>query len=394
MSVCLRNSFIFSASAALAFGLVGHAAALEAEDVASRLSSALANSGYQISWASASMNGDAVVLEGVKAGVAGMDEQAELGAIVLNGVEEADNGAITVDMATLSDYELEEDGFKVTISGASMSDLVLPADGAEKTLRSIVPYTGLALGGINVAGPDGEIFNMSNLTATMNIPEDGGQADYTSKIESFTLNSAAFPEPEARAAFAALGYSVVEGSMDSFGVWNPDDGRMTIDKMAIDVKEAGTLDFNMDIAGYTMEFIESLQSMQKKMMEDGEDESTGIAMLGLMQQITFNSAKIRFDDNSLTNKILEFVAAQQGMKPSDIANQAKAILPFALAQLNNPEFTAEITAAVSAYLDNPQSIEVSAKPGTPLPIAMLIAGGMSAPENLPNQLGVKVTANQ
>jgi hypothetical protein len=82
------------------------------------------------------------------------------------------------------------------------------------------------------------------------------------------------------------------------------------------------------------------------------------------------------------------------MKPSDIANQAKAILPFALAQLNNPEFATQVTMAVSAYLDNPQNIEVNANPGTPLPVALLIAGGMSAPENLPNQLGVKVLANQ
>lgn len=394
MTVCFRRSFVLSAGVALAIGFSGAASAFEAEDVAGRLAETLSKSGYDISWASSSVNGDAIVLEGVKAGMIGMDEQVALGAIVMNGVAEAGDGAYTVDNVSLSDYMIEEDGFKVAISGASLSGLVLPAEGAEKTLRSIIPYTGMALASVNVAGPDGEIFNMANLDATMNIPDDGSQASYTSTVESFTVNSASFPEAEARAAFAALGYSTLEGSMDANGLWNPEDGRMTIDKMAIAVNDAGILDFNMDIAGYTVEFIESLQSMQKKMMEEGEDESTGIAMLGLMQQITFNSAKIRFDDNSLTYKIMDFVAAQQGMKRTDIANQAKAILPFALAQLNNPDFTAQITSAVSAFLDDPQSIQVSAEPGTPLPIAMLIAGGMSAPENLPNQLGVKVTANQ
>lgn len=394
MTVCFRHSLVLSAGVALAIGFSGAAAALEAEDVAGRLAETLSKSGYDISWASSSVNGDAIVLEGVKAGMIGMDEQVALGAIVMNGVAETGDGSYTVESVSLSDYTIEEDGIKVSISGASLSDLVLPAEGGEKTLRSIIPYTGMTLANVNVTGPDGEIFNMANLDATMNIPDDGSQASYTSTVESFTVNSASFPEAEARAAFAALGYSTLEGSLDANGIWNPEDGRMTIDRMAFAVKDAGILDFNMDIAGYTVEFIESLQSMQKKMMEEGEDESTGIAMLGLMQQITFNSAKIRFDDNSLTNKILDFVAAQQGMKRSDIANQAKAILPFALAQLNNPEFTAQITSAVSAYLDDPQSIEVSAEPGTPLPIAMLIAGGMSAPENLPNQLGVKVTANQ
>lgn len=394
MTVCTRHNLILSAGTALAVALAAPAFAFEAEDVAGRLASILSKSGYQISWVSSSMNGDAIVLEGVSVSVVGMNEQVAFGAVVLNGVGEAEDGAYTVETVSLPDYSMEEDGIKVQITGGSLSDLYLPPDGAEKTLRSFVPYSGLALAGINVTGPGGEMFNMANLIATMNIPDGGGQADYTTVIESFTLNSAAFPEPEARATFAALGYSTVEGSLDSNGIWNPEDGRMSIDKMALQVKDAGTLDVNLDIAGYTMEFLESLQTMQKKMMEEGENENTGLAMLGLMQQITFNSAKIRFDDNSLTNKVLEFVAAQQGMKPSDIANQAKAILPFALAKLNNPEFSAQITSAVSAYLDNPQNIQISARPGTPLPFAMVIAGGMSAPEQLPSQLGVKVTANQ
>ncbi len=394
MNVCFRNPSQMATIAVLSTFLVAPAQAFEAEDVAGRLASALSNSGYSVAWASSSMNGDSIVLEAVRVGVAGMDDTVEVGAVVLNGVNENGDGSYTVDLVSLPNYSIEEDGIKVSMSGASLSDLVLPPESAEKSLRSLVPYTGMALASVNVTGPDGEIFNMSNLTAVMNIPDGGGQASYTSTVENFSINSSSFPEPEARAVFAALGYSVVEGSLDSNGIWNPEDGRMTVDRMALQVKDAGTLDFNLDIAGYTLEFLESLQTMQKKMMEEGEDENTGLAMLGLMQQITFNSAKIRFDDNSLTGKVLEFVAAQQGMKPSDIANQAKAILPFALAQLNNPDFTAETTAAVSTYLDDPQSIEISANPGTPLPIAMLIAGGMSAPEQLPNQLGVKVKANQ
>lgn len=394
MTVCFPTKTLLAASTAFSVLCFSPAYAFEAEDVAGRLAGTLANSGYSISWASSSVNGDAIVLEGVKAGLAGAGDEVEVGAVVLNGVAEADDGTYTVELVSLPDYSLEEDGIKVSMSGATLSGLVLPPEGAEKSMRSIVPYTGIALALINVTGPDGEIFNMANLNAVMNIPEDGGQADFTTTIEGFTINSASFPEAEARAVFAALGYSVVEGSMDSHGTWNTDDGQMAINKMALSVKDAGTLDFNLDIGGYTLEFLESMQTMQKKMMEEGEDENTGLAMLGLMQQITFHSAKVRFDDQSLTNKVLQFVADQQGMKPSDIANQAKAILPFAMAQLNNPDFTAQVTAAVSAYLDNPQSIEVSADPGEPLPIAMLIAGGMSAPEQLPNQLGVKVTANE
>ena len=399
MTVRPRIRSILAACAALPLVVASPGFAYEADDVADRLAGALANWGYKVSWTSASMNGDAIVMEGVRADFGHMDRQVEIGAVVLDGVAETDDGAFTVETVSLPDYSFERSGVKLSVIGTSFSNLVLPPEGAEKTLQSIIwPHIGmsladLSLASINIAGPDGEFFTMANFDVTTNVSNDGGQIEHSMSIENFTLNFAALPEPETGAAFAtlaALGYSVVEGSYDSYATWNPDDGR-TVSRMAIDVKDAGTLDFNFDIAGYTMEFNESLQTM---MIEEGENEDAEAAMLALMRQLTVHSAKLRFDDNSLTNRVLEFIAAQQGMKPSDIVNQIKAILPFALAQLNDPEFAAEITAAVSTYLDDSRSIEISVEPGAPLPIATLIAGARSAPEQLPNQLGVKVTANR
>ena len=48
------------------------------------------------------------------------------------------------------------------------------------------------------------------------------------------------------------------------------------------------------------------------------------------------------------------------MSPDDIKNQAKAIVPFLTAQLNNPELSSVVTAAVTKYLDDPKSLEIAA----------------------------------
>jgi hypothetical protein len=126
----------------------------------------------------------------------------------------------------------------------------------------------------------------------------------------------------------------------------------------------------------------------------GADNSAqGLAMLGLMQQLTFHGAKIRLDDDSLTGRVLDYFAEQQGMKAEDIANQAKAIIPFLTAQLNNPELSGQITAALNAFLDDPQSLEIKAAPAAPVPFALIAAGGMTAPLELPKTLGVSVSAN-
>ena len=119
-----------------------------------------------------------------------------------------------------------------------------------------------------------------------------------------------------------------------------------------------------------------------------------MAMLGLMQQLSFTGASIRFDDASLTNKALDYAAKQQGAKRTDLVNQGKAILPMMAAQLGNAEFAQALGTAVSAYLDSPKNIEIKAAPAKPVPFAIIAAGGMADPKSLIKTLGVTVNANQ
>jgi hypothetical protein len=113
--------------------------------------------------------------------------------------------------------------------------------------------------------------------------------------------------------------------------------------------------------------------------EGADKRAQGMAVLGLMQQLTFNSTSIRYDDDSLTNKVLDYVGKQQGMSAKDIANQVKAIIPFGMAQLQNPELTAQVSAAVGKFLDDPQSLEISAEPPSAVPFALIMAGAMANP---------------
>ena len=172
---------------------------------------------------------------------------------------------------------------------------------------------------------------------------------------------------------------------------------MDLSQYDISVENAGTLGMTFDLGGYTPDFVKSIQEMQKKMAEQpegGDNSAQGLAMLGLMQQLTFHAASIRLDDDSLTGKVLEYFAGQQGEKPRDMANQAKAIVPFMMAQLNNPELMQSATEAVTKYLDDPQTIEIKAAPASPVPFALVMAGAMSAPQDLTKTLGVSVTANE
>ncbi|HEY6633119.1 MAG TPA: hypothetical protein VIZ90_16845, partial [Rhizobiaceae bacterium] len=219
-----------------------------------------------------------------------------------------------------------------------------------------------------------------------------------------TTDLSGITDPQARAVIDAFGYQTLNGSYRSAGSWNLADGRLNVAQNAITVDNAGTFSFTFDFSGYTLEFIRQLQEIQQKMAAQPEGESSSAAemeMLSLAQQLSLIGATMRFDDDSLTGKILDFVARQQGQKRQDIVNLAKAGLPFALMQMQLPELATAIAPAINTFLDDPKSIEIKAAPAQPVPFT-LIAGAAMANPNHPgatakaiwNMLGVTVTANQ
>ncbi|MGH7004331.1 MAG: hypothetical protein ACREIP_10325, partial [Alphaproteobacteria bacterium] len=191
----------------------------------------------------------------------------------------------------------------------------------------------------------------------------------------------------------ALGYQTITGKIDIDGTWTISDGRLNLEKMDFIADDAGTLGMTLDISGYTLDFIKGMQEASKD-MEGKPDDAKNMAMLGLMQQLSFTGASIRFDDNSVTYKALDYVAQQQNSKRADLINQAKAILPMLAAQLGNAEFSQALGAAVNTYLDDPKTIEIKAVPPKAVPFAIIAAGGMADPKSLIKTLGVTVDANR
>jgi hypothetical protein len=375
-----------------------HAAdALEANAVGDRLKVLMGMQGVDIAWANISQNGAQIVLEGATIKLSGTKEDpVALGNVTLDSVSE-ENGGYRVGTVTLPTYALAQKDLKVDISGAVLTGLTLPAEKANDPLADILMYETADLANVSVRMNDKPLFTMGDLHVEISAPEDGKPLEFTGKAGNFSADLTAVEDPKAMKLIDGLGYRTLNGTAQMAGSWQPTDGRMTLSQYDISIENAGTLGMTFDLAGYTPDFIKALQDLQKKIAEQpkgSDDSAQGLAMLGLMQQLTFHGATIRFDDDSLTGKMLAYIAQQQSQKPMDIANQAKAILPFMMAQLNNPEFTKNVTEAVGKYLDDPKSIEIRAAPASPVPFALVMAGAVAAPKELPKTLGVTVVANE
>ena len=364
--------------------------------VADRLKAALAVQGVDITWTGVTGDNSSMVLQGVSVKPAAEKEALPIGDVKLEGVTEA-NGGFDIATISTSAFEHSKDGVTLNLTPFVIHDANIPAEGATGPLGSMMIYKSAELENLTVKVADKTAFSMDGLAVQITPPADGKAMNFTANTEKFTADLSLVDDPKSKEAIEALGYQNISGNIAMAGTWQPSDGKMELSKYDISVENAGTLGMTFDLGGYTVDFIKSMQEMQKKLAaqpEGADNSAQGMAMLGLMQQLSFNGASVRFEDDSLTGKVLDYVGKQQGMSGKDVANQAKAIVPFGMAQLNNPELTAEVSSAVNAFLDDPKSLEISAEPPSSVPFALIMAGAMSNPLDLPKTLGVKVKANQ
>lgn len=365
------------------------------EDMLARLKAFAAEQGTPLAWeGTEEYTGDdgREVTALINASFGSGDERFVIQTLELVDVTEED-GALRIGSLRIPHQRNEEDGGSFEISDFVIEGMVLPA---ADDLESTWMYDSLSLRELRTGVNGTEAFTMNDLHVEITPPEDGSPMEFTGAAEAFRVNLEAVEDPASRALFKAMGYESLEGYFEMAGSWNPEDGMASLSQYDITVTNAGTLGISMELGGYTRDFLAALRQIQAQAAANpgADDSAQTMAMMGLLQQLTFHSARIEFLDDSLTQKALAYVAGEQGSKPGDIANQAKAMVPFLMMQLNDPELTQQATAAVAAFLDNPRSLAITAEPATPVPFALIMAGAMSAPQALPKQLGMKVVANE
>lgn len=388
-----KNRLLGSAAAlGIVFMMPGAALAADAQAVADAITAQMAAQGIKLAIGSAESDGDDIVFKDV--GITPTElETAKVGEIVLEDVTENGSGYIIGRVAAPA-FTTEKEGMTLDFGGAEINGLQVPGPDETDPIRKLMLASGASLGPVKVSDGSGEIFHMDGGSMTMSPYEPGGTMTYEAAFTGLFVDTGKLPDEKSRMTMAALGYETLSGNITYAGLWDTTDGRMTIDEMVTTVDDAAALKIVFDISGYTPQFVAALQDMQMQMAEGKVDQQAqGLAMLGLMQQLTFNKMQVRIEDASLTGKLLDFFAAQQGVDRNAMVQQTKGVLPFMLAQLNNPEFAAKVTAAVGAYLDDPKSLTITAAPATPVPAAQIMAAGMSAPQSIPDVLGVTVTAN-
>lgn len=391
-----KHFHILAASFVMSTATFAGASAQEVEAAAERLQAYVADQGFQIAWDGIDVDSDGSSGTLVDVSVGNDDTMVPIGDIRFTNVSRDDKG-YRIERVSLSDFTSadEEEEVEFAARNIELGKVLLPDEDKRDNYGGFLFYESFDLDRMALTLGGTEVFTMGDVHFAVTEPDSDTPMDFTGAAESFTLDLSLMDDEDQLAVMDALGLRQMEGYFEIEGSWNPNDGRLTLSQYDLTVVDAGTIGITLDIGGYTPSLIASLRELQKQMADNPESDNSaqGLAILGLLQQMTFHSTEVSFTDDTLTSKVLGYVAKNQGMSPADIANQAKAVVPFALAQLNNPELTTQASQAVSAFLDDPQNLTVSARPAQPVPFALLMATAMTTPAELTKSLGVTVTAN-
>ncbi|MEO0496379.1 MAG: hypothetical protein AAF141_03275 [Pseudomonadota bacterium] len=317
--------------------------------------------------------------------------EVPVGTIELSGVDDGEDGAIFIGEMRVDGINYSADDVEVTTGTILATDFEIPAEGSNVP-SGMNAYGSISVDGATVSVGGNEIVTIASMqgSATGKFPDEELAQDFT--ITDIAFNVDDLPASNnAKPALQAMGYETVNMDMIIEGGWKPS-GEVTLDRYDIIADDIGTLSLVMNLQGYTAELAKRIAEINAAMTPENQGQQS-MAMMGEMANLALASGQISFTDNSITEKVLAFMAPQMGTDPAGLKAQAKGLLPLALSQLGNPELTAMVSSAVGTFLDNPGTLTVDIAPDAPVPFGEVMGAGMAAPQTLPEVLGVKVSAN-
>lgn len=224
--------------------------------------------------------------------------------------------------------------------------------------------------------------------------EKGADGVYTSStaVDGIMVDLANLPAGPSSGAIAELGYQRLNASIAGTATYDPSGGTIESSDSRLVIDNAATVGISYRLTGYTEQFAEQMAAWSKTYGEESRSPEAMAALMPMLSDVKVAGMAIRLTDNSLTSKLLDFQARQMGTTGDQLAQSAPMFLGMGLSQLQMPELTQMVTAAVSGFLQNPGTLTISIAPAEPVSVAAIAALSQSDPKALPDLLNLSVTA--
>lgn len=394
----LHHSFKSLLASAAVLGFAGQALALDGQDLLNKINTSYAAGGGTIAADSIEVSGADIVMKNVKfsAGEAGATP-ITIGDLTFEGVTEEEGGSYQIEKISFPEVNVTEEKSVISVTDLYLSGVYIPGDPEAEGLDSMMFYEEAHSGPIDVSIDGKSVFSMEEAIATIALSEDESAMTFEGSATGFKADLSSVEDPQAKQTIEALQLTNLAGEFNMSGSWEIENGTIDIDDYSFDVANVGKLSMAFSMSGYTLDLIKQMQEQARQMQAQPQNEQTeqaaGLAMLGLVQQLTLNSAQIRFEDAGITKRGFDYAGQTQGTDGAQMAQMVKGMLPILLAQAKLGALQNDITAAVNTYIDDPKALTVAAAPANPVAFPMIVGAAMGAPDTIPTLIGLKVTAN-
>ncbi len=235
----------------------------------------------------------------------------------------------------------------------------------------------------------GQSVTADGLEATWDGDPNTLAGTYTMKVTNIAIPEQVVTMMDPSGMLKQLGYSSLSFDVSGDGTTTKtgDNFGYTINT-AISGRDMAGIKLGISASDIPMAVFAELQKAQAAGTEPDFN-----ALMPQIQNISFNSASLRFEDASLTKKLLPMLAAMQGMDEKTLVASVGPMMQMGLMQLQNEAFATQAVAAVNAFLSDPKSLTVAAKPAAPVKVSDFMAMNPNAPGEAITKLGVSVSAN-
>jgi len=367
--------------------------AVDTDAVLQRLEAALKESNAKVLGGEVTSEGNNILVKNFGVEFPSFESPKNL-TLRLNNITENEDGSFTVEKLSVDETSLVIDGSQFDIGGIEIEQVYLPVEETPSYTLAYQPYKSISVNNFSIYHGEKPILKAGKSYMSLSDFETGKRIKQHGFIEDISIDMSDMGE-DTSVAVKALGYETVDAKVEFTAGIDFSSGIFDLEKFNFHLDDIGTLSMRMQFGGYTLETAKAFSDFSAQQV--GDSQAMGLAALGLAQKLTLNKISVRFDDNSITNKLLDLFAAGMQSSRQDIITTASSITQLSLISLQYPDFTLKVSQAVDSYLNAPQSFEVVAAPNQPLPFMMIFGAAQNAmqnPKGLIDMLAVEVSANK
>lgn len=318
--------------------------------------------------------------------------------VAFTGITDQGNALWQVGKATFTDTSVQMTGKDASLSAtipAATAEVwyirALPAAPTPKDelLSSLTFASKMSSGPITI-NATGQTVKIDSIDTAWSGDPATGMGKFSMKVSNLAVSGATLAFFDTGNMWKQMGYDGLSFDIGTDGDLTPSGDNLAYSfNLSLGARDVGAISVNaavdnMPVSAYA-------QMLKDQMAGKGIDFA---AMSPQLQGVEIKGASVRFDDASITKKMLPLIAAMQGMDEQVLLASIPPTIQLTLVQLQNEALTKQAVDAVTKFLANPKSIMISLKPTAPMKVSDFCALDPAKPGDAITKLGVTVTANQ